>query len=235
MNKIYDNVSHPVIEPEVKLFELIDAHPSVVSIFSRLDISLPFGDMSLAEMCSRDRRDVELFMTLCKMHIDPAYRPNISCFDSNAIEDVVGYLRASHRYYTHYLLPHVSRHLDEILSHCDTLSQRVLRNFYDEYMRYILEHFEEEERNIFTVVDSKRSYTTCDCSIMERPHGDIDDRTNDMASLIIKSLPERVPTPLRCAMLKDIYVLRDDMRTHTNIETHLLRPLVERLTNNNEQ
>lgn len=235
MNKIYDNVSHAVIEPDIKLFELIDAHPSVVSIFARLNITLPFGDISLREMCDRDNHDVELFMVLCKMHIDATYRPEIASFGERAIADVVGYLRASHRYYTSYMLPHVARHLDDILAECDTLSQRVLRSFYDDYMRYILAHFEEEERNIFAVIENSKYSTSCDCSIMERPHGDIDDRTNDMASLVIKSLPERVPTPLRCDMLKDIYALRDDLRTHTNIETYLLRPLVESLTKQTKQ
>jgi hypothetical protein len=66
-----------------------------------------------------------------------------------------------------------------------------------------------------------------DLASLEHPHGDIDDRTNDIASLIIKSLPEVVPTPLRCAMLDDIYALRDDLRTHSNIEMFLLRPIVD--------
>jgi hypothetical protein len=58
------------------------------------------------------------------------------------------------------------------------------------------------------------------------PHADIDDRSNDIASLIVKSLPESAPTSLRCDMLKDVYELRDDLRRHSNIETYLLRPLV---------
>lgn len=230
MNNIYSNVSHSTIEPKTKLFELIDAHPIVVSIFSRLDISLPFGDMSLEEMCRRDGRDLELFMTLCRMHIDPAYRPDTAPLGMAIAEDVIGYLRASHRYYTHHMLPHVASHLDEILAHCDTLSKRALRSFYDDYTRYILDHFEEEERDIFATVERAQESVMCDLSTLERPHGDIDDRTNDIASLIIKSLPERVPTPLRCAMLKDIYALRDDLRTHTNIEMYLLRPLVDSLS-----
>ena len=58
------------------------------------------------------------------------------------------------------------------------------------------------------------------------PHTDIDDRSNDIASLIVKTLPESAPTSLRCDMLKDVYELRDDLRRHSNIETYLLRPLV---------
>lgn len=235
MNNIYSNATHSVIEPKLKLFELIDTHPSVVSIVSRLNITLPFGDISLEDMCRRDGYDVGLFITLCNMHIDPSYRPDMTALRPNAIEDVIGYLRASHRYYAQYMIPHVARHLDEILAECDTLSQRVLRSFYDDYTRYVMTHFEDEERNIFAAIERAQSSARCDLSTLERPHGDIDDRTNDMASLVIKSLPERVSTPLRCAMLKDIYALRDDLRTHTNIEMHLLRPLVERHVKTTEQ
>jgi hypothetical protein len=64
--------------------------------------------------------------------------------------------------------------------------------------------------------------------LFDMPHEDIDDRSNDIASLIVKTLPETAPTSLRCDMLKDVYELRDDLRRHSNIETHLLRPLVEK-------
>lgn len=232
MTNIHSNISHAYIEPNMKLFELIDAHPSVVSIFSRLNISLPFGDISIAEMCQRDGHNVELFVTLCNMHIDATYRPNRQTLSSVMLPEVMGYLRASHRYYTYHMLPHVARHLDEILAHCDNLSKRVLSSFYEEYTRYVMSHFEDEERNIFAPIESAEQERVRDLATLERPHGDIDDRTNDIAALIFKSLPETVPTPLRCAMLDDIYALRDDLRTHSNIEMFLLRPLVDGIIKN---
>lgn len=232
MTTIHNNMSYSNIEPDMKLFELIDAHPSLVSIFSRLNITLPFGDISIAEMCQRDGHNVELFVTLCKMHIDATYRPDRRTLSEAMLSEVVSYLRASHRYYAQYMLPHVARHLDEILSHCDNLSKRVLSTFYEEYTRYVTAHFEDEERNIFAPIESAEQERVRDLATLERPHGDIDDRTNDIAALIFKSLPEAVPTPVRCAMLDDIYALRDDLRTHSNIEMFLLRPLVDGIIKN---
>ena len=219
--------SHGKMVPEMKLFELIDAHPSLISLISRLNIGLPFGDISIEEMCRREGHDVELFMMLCNMHINPSYRPPHSALRAAMLGDVVSYLRASHRYYAQYMLPHVARHLNEILAHCDKLSERALNTFYADYTRYVMSHFEDEERNIFVLIDRADRGSLSDLAELEQPHGDIDDRTNDIASLIFKSLPEGVPTPLRCAMLDDIYALRDDLRTHSNIEMHLLRPLVD--------
>ena len=232
MNKPNIMTLHNRLVAEMKLFELVDAHPSLVSLISRLNIRLPFGDMSIEEMCRRDGHDVELFMMLCNMHIDPQYRPSQSALRATMLGDVVGYLRASHRYYAQYMLPHVARHLNDILAHCDKLSERMLNTFYTDYTNYVMSHFEEEERNIFSLIDRADRESLYDLTELERPHSDIDDRTNDIASLIFKTLPEGVPTPLRCSMLDDIYALRDDLRTHSSIEMHILKPLVDNFLKN---
>ena len=226
MTKANISLGSVVLSPEMKIYELIDAAPMLLSLFSRLNIHLPFGDISIAEMCRRDGYNPQLFIMLCAMHIDLRHRPADEEITPEMLPEVIAYLRASHRYYAEQMLPHTARHLEEILSYCDNLSERVLRGFYDDYTRYIKRHFEEEEREIFTLME--RGERDANFALFDMPHADIDDRSNDIASLIVKSLPEAAPTPLRCAMLKDVYELRDDLRRHSNIETYLLRPLVEK-------
>lgn len=226
MTKANISLGSVVLSPEMKVYELIDAAPVLLTLFSRLNIHLPFGDISIAEMCRRDGYNPQLFIMLCAMHIDLRHRPADKDITLEMLPEVIAYLRASHRYYAEHMLPHTARHLEEILSYCDNLSERVLRGFYDDYTHYIKRHFEEEEREIFTLME--RGEQSANFSLFDMPHTDIDDRSNDIASLIVKSLPEAAPTPLRCAMLKDVYELRDDLRRHSNIETYLLRPLVEK-------
>ena len=225
MTKANNSSVSVALSPEMKIYELIDAAPMLLSLFSRLNIHLPFGDISIAEMCKRDGYNAKLFMMLCAMHIDSHYRPSNEEITEDMLPEVIAYLRASHRYYAERMLPHTARHLEEVLSHCDEFSQRVLRRFYDDYARYIKSHFEEEEREIFTLME-RGGERDADFALFDMPHADIDDRSNDIASLIVKSLPESAPTSLRCDMLKDVYELRDDLRRHSNIETYLLRPLV---------
>lgn len=229
MTKANISLGSVVLSPEMKIYELIDAAPMLLSLFSRLNIHLPFGDISIAEMCRRDGYNPQLFIMLCAMHIDLRHRPADEEITPEMLPEVIAYLRASHRYYAEHMLPHTARHLEEILSYCDNLSERVLRGFYNDYTRYIKCHFEEEEREIFTLME--RGERDANFALFDMPHADIDDRSNDIASLIVKSLPEAAPTPLRCAMLKDVYELRDDLRRHSNIETYLLRPLVEKYIN----
>lgn len=227
MTKNLTAMASPVLSPEMKIFELIDAAPVLLSLFSRLNITLPFGDISVEDMCRRDGYNVNLFMMLCTMHVDTSYRPSEDELTEDMLPQVIAYLRDSHRYYISHMLPHTARHLEEILSHCDKLSERALRSFYNDYIGFIASHFEEEEREIFALLDGEHD-KIANFALFDMPHADIDDRSNDIASLVIKSLPESAPTQLRCAMLKDVYALRDDLRRHSNVETYLLRPLVER-------
>ena len=227
MNRSTNRAYISPLSPEMKIFELVESAPSILSIFSRLDIRLPFGDISVAEMCRREGFTTELFLALCSIHTTENFRPDTEKLTIEMLPEVINYLRASHRYYAEKMLPHTSAHLQEILEHCDTLSRSMLRRFYDDYMEYICDHFREEEEHLFSIIDNNAT-ESADLSILDMPHTDIDDRSNDIASLIFKSLPESAPTKLRIVTLEHIYALRDDLRRHNNVERYILKPLVDK-------
>lgn len=227
MNKSLNRAYLPIFSPEMKIFELVEAAPSVLSIFSRLDIRLPFGDISVEQMCKRENYNTELFLILCSIHASESFQPSTERLTVEVLPEVIGYLRASHRYYAEKMLPHTSAHLQEILEHCDKLSRSMLRRFYDDYMSYILDHFHAEEEHLFSVIDNA-AVREADLTLLDLPHDDIDDRSNDIASLIFKSLPEDAPTKLRIVTLEHIYALRDDLRRHNNVERLILKPLVDK-------
>ena len=230
MNTVYKTPYLSAFSPEMTLFELVELSPLLLGVLSRLNVRLPFGDVTVAEMCEREGLDATLFFIICSMHADPTFRPSAEYLTEDMLSGVTAYLRASHRYYADYMLPHTEAHLDRILDHCDRLSQNALHNFYNNYSRYIVEHFEEEERSIFALGETPEGIASADCSIFDMPHAEIDDYTNDIASLVFKNLPESAPTQLRCALLDHIYALRDDLRRHSDIEAYILRPLLEKLT-----
>lgn len=226
MNKSLNRAYLSAFSPEMKIFELVEAAPSVLSIFSRLDIRLPFGDISVEQMCKREGYTAELFLALCSIHANEAFQPSTEQLTVAMLPEVIGYLRASHRYYAEKMLPHTSAHLQEILECCDSLSRSMLRRFYDDYMAYIVDHFHAEEEHLFSVIDNA-TIRKADLTLLDLPHDDIDDRSNDIASLIFKSLPEEAPTKLRIVTLEHIYALRDDLRRHNNVERFILKPLVD--------
>ena len=218
-----------------KLADIVAENSCMLSVLQRLNIKLGFGEATVAEACRRYNLSADLFLIISNIYSFKDYLPSVETLKPSDTVQLTSYLRASHRYYIGYMLPHVARHLDDILSHCDNLSRSLFSRFYNEYMSFLGEHFREEESEIFAIVEGVENNLTMDIGRLEAPHGDIDDRTNDLASLVIKSLPEAVPTTLRCQMLKDIYALRDDLRVHSRIEMHLLRPLVEKFLKTEER
>ncbi len=230
-------ISHTAerLSEEMKLVELINADYHLLSILQRLNVRLPFGDISVEEMCRREGFSTELFMTICNLHIDEEYRPPIDTLSADALPRLIGYLRASHRYYIDDILPHATMHLESILSYCDPLSGKTLRRFYDDYKTQVRNHLEYEEQNIFPhiemIAEGKAPNTTIE---LDMPHSEIDDLTGDITSIVIKYLPEQAPTSLRCELLFHIFRLRDDLRRHALIESRLLAPLVSRLSKNND-
>ena len=219
---------------EMKLVELINVDYNLLSIFHRLNIRLPFGDMSVEDMCQREGFSTELFMTICNIYIDEEYRPSVDTLSADALPRLIGYLRASHRYYLDDILPHANMHLESILSYCDPLSGTTLRRFYDDYMVHVRKHLEYEEQHIFPRIETlSDSNGVLAATELDMPHSEIDDLTGDITSLVIKYLPEQAPTSLRCELLFHIFRLRDDLRRHALIESRLLTPLVERLSKTN--
>ena len=234
MNKSLNRAYLPLFSPEMQIFELVEAAPSVLSIFSRLNIRLPFGDISVEQMCKREGYNTELFLILCSIHASENFQPSTERLSVDMLPEVIGYLRASHRYYAEKMLPHTSAHLQEILDHCDNLSRSMLRRFYDDYMAYIVDHFHAEEENLFSIIDNATAHKA-DLTLLDMTLDDIDDRSNDIASLIFKSLPEDAPTKLRIITLEHIYALRDDLRRHNNVERYILRPLVDKCLKTSKQ
>lgn len=224
------------LSKEMKLVELINVDYNLLSILQRLNVRLPFGDISVEEMCRREGFSTELFMTICNIYIDEEYRPSIDTLSADALPRLIGYLRASHHYYLEDILPHATMHLESILSYCDSLSGKTLRRFYDDYKVQVRNHLEYEEQHMFprieTLSDGNGLHAATE---LDMPHSEIDDLTGDITSLVIKYLPEQAPTSLRCELLFHIFRLRDDLRRHALIESRLLTPLVERLSKSKKQ
>lgn len=228
-----------ILSKEMKLVELINADYNLLSIFQRLDIRLPFGDISVEDMCRREGFSTELFMTICNIYTDDDYAPSIDGLTCDMLPRIIGYLKSSHHYYLDEILPRATRRLEEILTWCDDKSGRTLRRFYDEYILQIRTHLEYEEQQLFPQIETlaaRHHVGQVDAvDELDMSHGEIDDRTNDIASLIIKYLPEKTPTSLRCELLFDIFRLQEDLRRHALIESRLLAPLVRRISKHSDK
>ena len=60
-----DTNSRLLFSKDMKIIELIDADYNLLSILLRLDVQLPFGDISIEQMCRRYDMSPELFLMIC--------------------------------------------------------------------------------------------------------------------------------------------------------------------------
>ena len=224
-----DADNRAIFSEDMKIIELIDVDYGLLSILLRLDIQLPFGDISIEEMCRRYDMSSTLFLMICRMYACPDYEPDTGALTAADLSHLVRYLRSSHRYYLDTIVPRIGRGVDDVLLACDRMQAEVLRKFYNDYCDEIRRHLQYEESRMFPYVERlARGDVGADVRMSEymENHTDICDKIDDIKSIILKYLPESCTTRQRCDLLLDIFSLRDDLDKHTLIESRILAPVV---------
>lgn len=222
-----DSNNRLLLSKDMKIIELIDADYELLSILLRLDIQLPFGDMSIEQMCHRYNLSPELFLMICQIYASSDFEPSTDQLSGDDLHSILHYLRASHRYYLESVLPSIERGVESVLQDCDERQGAILRKFYGDYADEVRAHLNYEETQIFPYVESLLGNRLSEPRMAESMshHTDICDKVDDIKSIIIKYLPESCPTRKRCDLLFDLYRLRDDLAKHTLIEIKILTPL----------
>lgn len=221
-------LNQAILSKDMKIIELIDVDYRLLSIFQRLDIQLPYGDISIDEMCQRYNMSVELFMMICRIYIETDYLPDVKNLKVDDLPHLLRYLRASHRYYIDSLMPNIANGFEQVLQLCEESQRVILQQFYHGYEEEVKSHLQYEEQEMFPYVESVISgegTTAMMCDFVDN-HTDVCDKIDDIKSIVIKYLPEVCSTRQRCDLLFDIFALREELLKHTMLEMRLLAPVV---------
>lgn len=232
MNTIYTH--------RTKLADIVAANSDMLSILQRLDISLGFGEATVAEICNRYNMSAELFLIICNIYSFNDYKPNINNLELKDLRQITHYLRASHKYYRENCFPNIHEKIHRLVKDLDNVSKHLIDKFYDDYDNELNRHFGYEENNVFPYIDAllthkEASNSEFRISKFEKNHSNIDEKLNDLKNILIKYLPCEYSSPLRFEILKEIYAVESDICKHSLIENKLLIPLVEKIEYSNEQ
>jgi regulator of cell morphogenesis and NO signaling len=120
----------------------------------------------------------------------------------------------------------------------DSVSQKLIDKFYDDYDNEVAGHFKYEEEVVFPYIDSLiTSHGTqsekFNIGQFGHNHSNINEKLNDLKNIITKYLNEEYSSPLCFELLNDIYSVEKDLRKHSLIENRLLIPLVEKMERSN--
>jgi regulator of cell morphogenesis and NO signaling len=214
------------------LSDLLTAYPSLLSLLTRLDISLGFGDRSIADVCEASWVDTGFFLLICNVYTFNNYIPSTAAILGTDMTGLVPYLEKSHRYYVDKRLPHIERHLDAIAQKLSGRIGQVFISFFKEYKQEVEAHFAHEERDVFphirALMTGERDKTY---SIGEflHTHSDIEGKLNDLLNIVFKYLPPQVDDDNVLDVVYDILRLSEDLKKHTFIEEQIMVPLVKHL------
>ena len=226
-----DANNRAIFSKDMKLIELIDADYQLLSVLMRLDIQLPFGDISVDELCRRYSMPVNTFLQLCEACSSFGYESDIESIGVDDVKLLLQYLRSSHRYYLESLLPSVEQGVESVLEGCSPRQSGILRKFYNDYAEEVRQHLAYEESQLFPYVESLcgEDATPRELRDFMAEHADICDKVDDSKSIVIKYLPEESSTKERCELLFNLFRMRDDLAKHTYVEMKILAPMVHDL------
>ena len=225
----------PPLTETMKLADLLESDYRLLSIISRLDIPLGFGETTVGEMCRRHGLSAELFLLICRIYsADGRCEPEPDTLKVSDLADIMNYLHRSHLYYSENVIPDLGRKIGNMMDACDAIHRKILNTFYSDYCREVANHFDYEEQTVFPYIRALLAGRTPEGSgygieKFEANHSDIDAKLSDLKSIIIKYLPESCPAGVRCNVLFDIFRFEEDLSRHTEIENRVLIPLVAKL------
>lgn len=84
---------------EITLAGLIESDYRLLSVLSRLDIQLGFGDITVEDACRKYGLSTELFLMICSVYSFDEYEPVADSLSGDDVRRIIRYLRLSHSYY----------------------------------------------------------------------------------------------------------------------------------------
>ncbi len=223
------------LSPKMKMADAINQYHSLLTVLPRLGIPLGFGEKSVEQLCVEHHVSQTLFTLISRVYIEQDYYPSIEELRQCPMTDILHYLQQSHQDYLENKFPHIEHHLNTLLEPMDKKYSALIANFYQEFKKEMVKHFEYEEEVLFPYMRQILSENEADSGVhhhksaFQQQHDDIEDTLNDLTNLLLKYIPAEVSSSERVDMLLDMYALSNDIGKHAMMEDRILLPYIQYL------
>lgn len=215
----------------MKMAEVPDADHRLLGVIRRLGLSFGFGEKTVEEVCTENGVNPHTLLLISKIYVHENYIPSKEELSRSSMKDIITYLHSSHDFYIGIALENLDKSIRSMIENCDEKHVNILMKFYDGYKCEILKHFEYEENTVFPYIKSidegKLSNGGYDIDQYEENHSDVDEKLNDLKSIVMKYLPKDCDDNKIQSVLDCLYSLEDDLEKHTYIEDEILVPMAE--------
>lgn len=211
---------------------LICENPQMLFVLNRFDISLGFGDKTIAEVCQESHVELGTFLAVVNILLcgDKSEHINYSEIDPIAL---VQYLKKSHFHYLEYRLPNIRRTLISLLGNTSGNMTGLIVKYFEEYLEEVRKHLKYEEEVVFPYVSALvngEKDPNYDIDTFCKKHDNIDLKLSELKDIVIKYF-QTPSTNEIIEVLSNIFVCSDDLVSHNIIEDHLFVPLIKYLEN----
>ena len=224
--------------PDLKISEIIPDNPYLLLFFEHFGIRLPVQDKSIQIICSENKLNTELVISLANMFngVRQVSGPKLS-FDD--IRTIILYLKNSHEFYSKEIYPEILNTIEQLAAVNHSREMDLVKKFFTEYFDEVTDHLDYENNVVFPYVldlydhiknkesgKQKKEYSVVE---YRDHHNDIEEKLEDLKKLLLKYLPQKSDRILRRKLLFSLFELEYDLNVHSQIEEHILIPLVEKM------
>ena len=223
------------LSASTRMSEAVSENPFLLLLLEHLNIDLPLQEKSIGDVASDNGIDRDLFLTFVNLYGNMNHADGMP-FTGREVPSIIRYLKNSHRYYSEEVYPGIMETISGISMSGNSEETRMIEKFFTEYLAEVKNHFDYEEQTVFPYIvqlnekltgkNTETETTGYSVSQYREHHDDIEEKLDDLKSLLIEYLPLKEGRQVRRRLLFRLYELEHDLRIHSGIEDHLLIPLV---------
>ncbi|MCM1320313.1 MAG: LuxR C-terminal-related transcriptional regulator [Muribaculaceae bacterium] len=215
--------------PQHRMRDIIADNELLLMALSRFNITLGFGDSTVADVCNAQGVDCNTFLAVANFI---SGKPHSSFQVS--LSALTMYLKNAHTYFLKYVLPGIRRRLIEAISTgvSGDVSFLILK-FFDEYTAEVHRHMEYENSTVFTYVDALlrgECPTDFNLETFEDAHEPVAEKLRELKEIFICHFhADGARVDQFNSVLFDIITTERDINMHCRVEDVLFVPAVRSL------
>lgn len=228
------------ISKEHILIEIVKDNPLLASVVDRFGISFSKWTLSLEQACEAEKVDVSLLIEMLKAFSENNYFP-AEGLKQLPIESLIEYLIKTHVYYINSRLPRIEQFIDLLIAHYGNLDLRLylLKDYFHEYKRDMLEHIRSEECTLFPYIlkliresDKNEKSSTQLYNILEKnaiaefikEHHHVEDELSEMRRRLNNYSEANNHKVQTSTLFFELQMFEIDLFTHSKVEDEILIP-----------
>jgi regulator of cell morphogenesis and NO signaling len=226
------------LTPDLKMSEIILNNPYLLHLLEHFGIEVPVQDKSLNTICKENNLNTELFLIFANLYNGVHYTPKVP-LSFNDITAIILYLKNNHKFYSEEIYPNILSTIKQMAKVNNHKEMALVPKFFVDYFNEVSDHLEYEDRVVYPYVldlyekirDMIHEKKKAKYSVLEykEHHNDIEEKLNDLKSLLIKYLPQKDDQLLRRTLIFSLFELEYDLNIHSQIEELILIPLVAKM------